>query len=93
MRLLAQIHAYDLYSFMPKFSANNQPGVVILASLIPTERIGRRSTGSRRLPASQFLITSLGIGMAKTVHLGQTRSERVALVNSKLLNVVSIAGN
>ena len=56
---------------MPEFLADDQPGLVVQFFLFWTQGRAVRPSGSRALPARQFLVALLRIGMAKPVHTGQ----------------------
>ena len=46
--------------------------------------------GRRRLPPGQFRVTRLGVGVAKSMQLGQARVRRMAFVDAQLRSLASV---
>lgn len=76
---------------MSKLPADDEPDLAVPLALFLCQRPCFRSAGSRGLPAGQFLVAALCIGMAQAVHLGESGPAGIALVDAYLLPVVAIA--
>ncbi len=64
---------------------------MVCLALFRGQILGCRTTDGRAFPAGQFLVASLGIGMAPAVHLGEPGTAGVASVNAHLLDVFAVA--
>ena len=78
---------------MAELLADDEAGPMVLVSLLRMKRFSGRATRRRRYPTGQFLIALLGIGMPQSMHFGQAGTNGMTLVDSKLLDIVAVAGN
>ena len=76
---------------MPQFPADGQPGLVIDLTLLRGKALSVRSTVDWGLPAGQFCVAVLSIGVAQPVHSGEPGTQGIALVDPQLMYVVAVA--
>ena len=88
-----EIHGRDLLAEVIEFVADFESGCAVQCFLFSSERLRVWATRCRCLPAREFVVAVLGVGMSESVHLAQTRSERLSFVQSQLLDVISVRGN
>ena len=78
---------------MSQFPADGKSGLAVQLAQLPVEGLAVRASGGRCLPAGQFFIAVLGVGMTQAVHLGKAGAQGVAFVDAHLVPVVAVARN
>ena len=81
----------NLLANVPRFEADCLASLVIYLFLLFNKSFNQWSTGCRGVPAGQFLITDLSIGMAQTMQFRETGPYGFRLLDAKLVPVVAIA--
>jgi len=76
---------------MPQLPADGKSGFSVDLTLFRVHGLAAWPTGGRRLPAGQFLVAVLGIGMTKAVHVGEPGAQGITLVDAELLHIVAVA--
>ena len=90
MRLLPKVGPSNRCAVVAQLSRNRLARALITRALLGTKGLRRWAAGKRRLPARQFLVAALGIGVPKAVGVFDARIADLALVAMELLFVVLI---